>query len=93
MQMALAAARQHSDLDLERRVLNFLAGRFLPALRRLAIESEGGVVTVRGQVSSFYEKQVALHCCRRVAGVRDLIDAVDVESPILAALNPPVTNR
>jgi osmotically-inducible protein OsmY len=78
MQLAMSAGSRTSDHDLERRVANFLAGRFLPALRRLAVEAEGGVVTVRGQVSSFYEKQVALHCCRRVAGVQDLIDAVDV---------------
>ena len=91
--MVMSAATHGSDLDLERRVLGFLAGRFIPALRRLAIEAEGGVVTVRGQVSSFYEKQVALHCCQRVAGVRELIDAVDVESPILASLKPAAATR
>lgn len=88
MPLVMSAGNRTSDLDLERRVLNYLAGRFMPALRRLAIEAEGGIVTVRGQVSSFYEKQIALHCCQRVAGVRELIDAVDVESPVLAALSP-----
>lgn len=86
MQLALSPAYAESDLDLERRVVNYLAGRFIPSLRRLAVESVGGTVTVRGQVSSFYEKQVALHCCQRVAGVRELVDAVDVESPILASV-------
>jgi osmotically-inducible protein OsmY len=93
MQMVISAGTHSPDIELERRVHNFLAGRFLPALKRLAIEADGGVVTVRGQVSSFYEKQVALHCCQRVAGVRELIDAVDVESPMLAALTPSATAR
>lgn len=88
MPLVMSAGNRTSDLDLERRVLNYLAGRFMPALRRLAIEAEGGVVTVRGQVSSFYEKQMALTCCQRVAGVHELIDAVDVESNVLAALRP-----
>ena len=88
MPVATSAGNRTSDLDLERRVVNYLAGRFMPALRRLAIEAEGGIVTVRGQVSSFYEKQIALHCCQRVAGVLELVDAVDVDSPVLAALSP-----
>lgn len=89
MQLVMTAGNHASDLDLERRVANYLDGRFMPSLRRLAIEADGGIITMRGEVSSFYEKQIALHCCRRVAGVRELIDAIDVESPILAAVHGP----
>ena len=67
-----------ADYDLERRTMNFLVARHRPALRQLEVEARNGVVTLRGRVGSFYEKQLALHCCLRVAGVLKLIDAIDV---------------
>lgn len=67
-----------SDRDLERRVATFLAARHVPGLRNLAVEAHKGVVTVSGQVLTFYEKQLCNQCCRRVAGVLELINAVDV---------------
>lgn len=78
-----------ADRDLERRVVNYLAGRHLPALRHLAVEAHNGTVTLRGRVRTFYEKQLCQHCCRRVAGVIEYVDAIDVvdpQSPSLAAL-------
>jgi osmotically-inducible protein OsmY len=68
---------QH-DRDLERRVTSFLATRHVPGLRNLEVEAENGVVTVSGQVLTFYEKQLCNQCCRRVAGVLQLINEVDV---------------
>ena len=67
-----------TDQDLQRRVVSFLAGRYLPSLRQLEVDVQEGIVTLRGRVTSFYEKQVAIHSCQRVAGVRKLVDAVDV---------------
>ncbi len=66
------------DHELERRVASFLASRHMASLRKLEIEARQGVVTLRGQVQTFYEKQVSHLCCRRVAGVHRLIDNVDV---------------
>jgi osmotically-inducible protein OsmY len=66
------------DQDLERRVVSYLAARYLPSLRQLQVSVEEGTVTLRGSVRSFYEKQIAIHSCQRVAGVRKLVDAVDV---------------
>ena len=66
------------DRDLERRVLGFLARSHMPGLRHLAVQACNGTVTLRGQVATFYEKQLGQDCCRRVAGVVKLIDAVDV---------------
>ena len=66
------------DQDLQKRVISFLAGRYLPSLRQLQVDVEEGTVTLRGRVASFYEKQVAIHSCQRVAGVHKLVDAVDV---------------
>ena len=68
---------QH-DRDLERRVTSFLATRHVPGLRNLEVEAQNGVVTVSGQVLTFYEKQLCNQCCRRVAGVLQLINEVAV---------------
>ena len=75
-----------ADRDLERRVVNYLWGRHVPALRHVEVEADGGVVTLRGQVRSFYEKQLCHNCCRRVAGVRELVDAINVASSEALAL-------
>ena len=69
---------QRCDLDLERRVRNYLADRFHPSLQRLHVGVAQGTVTLSGQVHSFYEKQVAISACQRVAGVHQLVDAVNV---------------
>ena len=68
------------DRDLERRVKAFLADRNLPALRRLGVRSQRGVVTLRGRLRTFYEKQLSGQAARRVAGVIDVIDATEVAS-------------
>jgi hypothetical protein len=69
---------EDGDRDLERRVSAFLAGRNVPALRRLYVRSSQGVVTLRGHVRTFYEKQLSGSAARRVAGVVHLVDDVQV---------------
>ncbi len=72
-------AQSHADdRELERRVVRFLETKHVPGLRQLQVKAAGGVVTVSGRVQTFYEKQLCNQCCRRVAGVRELINAVDV---------------
>jgi osmotically-inducible protein OsmY len=78
MQLAAETRDESIDRDLERRVFNYLAARYLPALKKLEVEAHDGAVTLRGKVQSFYEKQIAIHSCQRVAGVQRLIDAVVV---------------
>jgi osmotically-inducible protein OsmY len=75
-----AEIADQADRDLERRVVNFLVGWRMPALRRVDVESHGGTVTLRGEVDSFYQRQLCINCCRRVAGVINLIDKVHVTS-------------
>ena len=75
------------DFDLARRVKLFLASQPRPALRYLQVEARGAAVTLRGLVCTFYERQLALQCSRRVAGVRELIDEVMVQD---IAPQPPV---
>jgi osmotically-inducible protein OsmY len=72
---------EQSDRDLERRVGIYLAGQHVPGLRHLEIEVENGTVTLRGRVGSFYERQLCQSLCRRVAGVLQYVDAIDVAYP------------
>jgi osmotically-inducible protein OsmY len=67
-----------ADIDLKRRVVSYLVGRHVPGLRHLQVEAHNGTVTLRGRVHTFYEKQLCQNCCRRVAGVVNLVDNVDV---------------
>ena len=69
---------RQDELDLARRVKNFLAGRNLPGLRRLSIDVDGSSVVLRGTVRTFYEKLLAVHCCQRVAGVINVVDGIEV---------------
>jgi osmotically-inducible protein OsmY len=71
---------EESDRELEGRVTAFLADRSQPALRRLGVRSHRGVVTLRGRVKTFYEKQLGSQAARRVAGVIDVIDSIQVAS-------------
>jgi hypothetical protein len=70
----------HPDSELKRRILIFFFQRHLPALRNVEVAVDAGTVVIQGRVNSFYEKQVCLHCCRRVAGVVQVVDNVEVAS-------------
>ncbi len=74
----VAMARTLVDQDLKQRVSDYLLSRQMFALRNLDVQTDQGVVTLTGQVATFYEKQIALNVCRRVAGVYQLVDHVEV---------------
>jgi osmotically-inducible protein OsmY len=67
-----------ADVELQRRVRNFLLSRRVPRTSRLRIDAHGGVVTLHGTHRSFYHKQLCINCCLRVAGVVRLVDATRV---------------
>ena len=69
------------DRELARRVTNYLAGQHVPALRAIQVEALNGAVTLRGTVKTFYEKQLTHHSASRVAGVRQVIDEIQVTWP------------
>lgn len=66
------------DHQLTRRVVNYLHQRHRPSLRRVHVESQRGEVVLRGKLQSFYEKQLCLNACQRVAGVLKIVDELDV---------------
>jgi osmotically-inducible protein OsmY len=75
----IAAARvDTADRLLANLISTQLAETNRPSLRRLSVDVSGGEVTLRGHVSTFYEKQVAIQTCRLLAGIERLIDAVEV---------------
>src|SRR4051812_35227318 len=69
-----------ADEQLRQSVLTLLARRNVPALRHLEVEARNGVVTLRGRVSCFYEKQISHHVVRHTDGVSELVDLVDVRA-------------
>jgi osmotically-inducible protein OsmY len=69
------------DRELEQRVKNYLLSHHIPGANRLAIVANKGRVTISGRLRSFYHKQLCSSCCRRVAGVTRLEDAVTVTAP------------
>jgi hypothetical protein len=58
---------EDSDQQLVSRIQRQLANDSR-AVSRLQIEVEGGVVTLRGVATSFYQKQLWLHGTKRVVG-------------------------
>lgn len=80
MKSSVKHPRNEVDRDLRQRVINYLGDYRMPALRTIQVEARGGTVTLRGNVSTFYQKQLCLHCCRRVAGVIKLDEHVAVIS-------------
>jgi osmotically-inducible protein OsmY len=67
--------------DLAQRVSLFLRAQTLAVGRPLDISATGGVVTIRGCVPSFYQRQLVLALARRVAGVLQVNDGLHVATP------------
>ena len=76
---ALSISVGYPDEDILRRVTGYLSTRHFPNFRELDVEVDQGSVTVSGRLPSYYEKQVAINTCQRVAGVIELIDEIVVE--------------
>jgi len=71
------ALTQIPDRDLRSRVLLFLAQRGHQPLTKLEVEAHEGVVTLRGRLPSFYQRQLALACASHVAGVIRVVDLIE----------------
>jgi osmotically-inducible protein OsmY len=68
------------DDHLARNVRNFILPRVYPTSNHVHVEACRGVVTLTGRVGSFYFKQLWLSGAQRVAGVRRVIDEIEVMS-------------
>ncbi|HEX5102766.1 MAG TPA: BON domain-containing protein [Pirellulaceae bacterium] len=68
-----------TDLHLEREVRAALSANWCHrSLRSLAVWVDDGVVTLRGQTGSFYEKQIGLSSVQKVSGISSIVDEVSV---------------
>ncbi len=67
-----------ADRCLLLRVKGFLHQRGYGPHRTLEISVERGVVVVQGQLPTFYLRQVAVESFKRVAGVTQVIDRIEV---------------
>lgn len=76
--MIYAPALASTDDLLASQISTQLAGTKRANLRRLAVDVREGAVTLRGQVGSYYEKQMAIEACRLQADVSRLVDAMEV---------------
>jgi osmotically-inducible protein OsmY len=67
-----------ADRELKRRVVNYLHLRQVLDIQELKIHAQQGQVTVQGKLPSPQAKRLCLECCRRVAGVLQLIDELAI---------------
>ena len=83
--------RRPSDVDLETRITASLRQQPIPSLRKVVVEAADGTVVLRGEVNSFYAKQVSQHSARQLAGENCVVDEVSVVTP--AAFRDPLRLR
>jgi len=82
---SIHSASSPTDADLSRRVALFLEQRRLLSGLRLAIDPSRGVVTLRGTLPAFHQRQLIVAATRSVAGTIRVVDELQV--------NPPQINR
>jgi hypothetical protein len=72
------------DRDVEHRLAELLARLHMPSLRRVQFEASSHEVVLRGEVHSYYAKQVVEHAAQLVADRRRVISEVSVspERPV-----------
>ncbi len=67
-----------ADHELLQQVKSSLHHRGYRAMRTLEIQIERGTAVLHGRVLTFYMRQIAVECVKRVAGVTQIIDRIDV---------------
>lgn len=67
-----------ADRDLLQRVKFLLHQRGYATHRSLEISAERSVVVVQGRLPTFYLRQIAVECIKRVTGVTQVIDRIEV---------------
>jgi osmotically-inducible protein OsmY len=75
--------------DLQYRVALFLQQHRLSSGAHLRIEADCGVITLWGQVPSFHQRQLIHSFTRRVAGVVQVVDQLEVQ-PVEPPTRPAV---
>jgi osmotically-inducible protein OsmY len=69
-----------ADGELAKRVqLTLIANR--PSFCRVDVGAQGGTVTLSGMAPTFFLRQLAVATTKRVAGVRQVVDDIEVAHP------------
>jgi hypothetical protein len=76
------------DWDLRDRILRKLASQGICLAPCLTLEVNKHAVTVRGQVNSYYERQLIVHSIFLVSGHYELHDLIKVVTPTRERTNP-----
>ena len=78
--VAISILKPHRhDADLSERVALLVQQRGLAFDSDVRIEARGGVVTLRGTVPTYYRRQLLYSSARRVAGVLEVVDELEVD--------------
>jgi osmotically-inducible protein OsmY len=72
------------DRELEQQLTSRLQDRQVP-VHLVEVEAHDGIVTMRGTLRSFYQRQQCIHCGMNLVGVERLIDALEVRYQSIAA--------
>jgi hypothetical protein len=67
-----------SDSQVEHGIRELLKARCISGLRWFEVEARQGIATIRAQVNSEYSHRACYECCRRMPGVRYVIDYIEV---------------
>jgi hypothetical protein len=80
-----------SECDLERRIVALLDSYHISSLRNVRVQARDGVITVSGEVNTFYAKQVLQHAVQRFGDGYQIDNQVRVSTALpLGALRRPV---
>jgi hypothetical protein len=69
--------------DLCRCVKQFLTAQHFKGFGNLDVSAVEDCITLSGSAPSFHMRQLAIACCLRVAGVRQVTDQIVVPPPVL----------
>lgn len=81
----------NTNVEIADSVRRSFAALHYPELNQIACEAKQGQVTLRGNVRSYYLKQMAQEVARRIPGVRRVTNDVQVNDP--PSLNPGSANH
>ena len=69
-----------SDERIEQGIREFVKARQIAGLTLTEVHADHGVATVRGRATTTLAKRVCWECCRRVTGVRFVVDLVELSA-------------
>jgi len=79
MRHSTEAPEKVNDVEIAEDIRLAMIKKNVHRLRRVDVQVEDGSVVVTGNVSTFYEKQLATSCCWQTAGIRRVVNELVVD--------------